>query len=726
MIYKVAQIDNEYKTWIKENENSVSSNGKKRNGTFFSIIILCENIEIADIENPYYEILKSTKKMEELKKVVSMAQGEFFLIIDRPGKLDEQALKKLVCVDLKKEVQLIYSDEDYLVDGERCNPFFKPDWSPHTLKSFFYIGSAVGYRKKLMERLLEQSEELWENEWISKVLVNEIKRNQVQHISQILYHNISKCEITVMKSQEEKGRLQDDNKLVSIIIPSMNHLDVLRKCIDSIQEKTTCQKYEIIVVDNGSSEENRNRIVQYLQGKARYCYEKEEFNFSRMCNRGAAEAKGDFLLFLNDDTEVLQSDWLNNMLELAVLPYSGAVGAKLLYPGKKRIQHVGIVNLQSGPSHAFLGEKDVDSYFGRSKVDYNYIAVTGACLMVAKEKYLHVGGMDERLPIAYNDVDLCFKLYEAGWYNVVCNRTEVLHYESLSRGLDAYDEKKIQRLFREREVLFELHPGLQGKDPFYNKNLVTNKENFGLNIPRHRLKKADVVSVHKWNRYAYGNLNITIDGVTYGNDIVIEGWCLSENKEEDDIERKFVIQTRKSRVLLLDVDMVEREDVQQATGIVRANLGFKVVIPAVLRDIFRSAVRIGIWERLGENGDYFGELENNFEWEKLQKRELAVQISHNSWKDWKKGVCCKRKIEVQQDEREYRIQTRIKADLNKAVKVILIPERGGILCVDMKRQGEIMSGTVKRAQVRDITEYRIYLLEEEIEKGKIFYYKVEI
>ena len=178
-----------------------------------------------------------------------------------------------------------------------------------------------------------------------------------------------------------------------------------------------------------------------------------EFNFSKMCNLGAEAAKGDYLLFLNDDIEMFQPQWLERMLGHAQQKQTGAVGAKLFYPQTTMIQHVGISNPENGPLHSFMGCDDQFPYFvGWNRVDHNCIGVTGACLMLAKEKFLEVNGYDEQLPIAYNDVKLCFALHEKGYYNVMRNDVAAYHHESLSRGYDNKGEEKA-RMEREKELL---------------------------------------------------------------------------------------------------------------------------------------------------------------------------------------------------------------------------------------------------------------------------------
>jgi glycosyltransferase involved in cell wall biosynthesis len=230
-------------------------------------------------------------------------------------------------------------------------------------------------------------------------------------------------------------------------------------------EKMHHENYEIIVVDNGSCENQKNDIEKLRDSyKFKYLYENKEFNFSKMCNMGADAAKGDYLLFLNDDIEVLDSIWLDNMLQSAIKNHVGAVGAKLLYPDYK-LQHVGITNMGVGPVHK------TGTYHGHDKANYNMLAVTGACLMIRRALFEKIGGFDETFPIAYNDVELCFRLYKAGYYNVVRNDSVLIHHESLSRGQDTSPEKK-RRLIGEKHRLYEKHPDMRAYDPFYSPNLV--------------------------------------------------------------------------------------------------------------------------------------------------------------------------------------------------------------------------------------------------------------
>lgn len=424
---------------------------------------------------------------------------------------------------------LIYGDEDVLREGKRQQPWLKPDWSPDTFLSHFYPGSLIALSTTALQGLLQK-----ESEWIVTgrctdkeddknvlyaLILSLLKENHgferrrtsccaVTHIPQVLYHTKESAyeSLKHMRLPESYDReavtaaLYDGKKTVSVIIPSRDHPDILFRCLDSFVEKTyglsgsigaeqnAKIKTEFIVVDNGSGEEVRARVEEKLTSlkkraenkgifvnNCRYLYKKEVFNFSRMCNWGAEEASGDILLFLNDDMEIIQDNWLELLLEKVSLPYVGAAGAKLLYPQTDVIQHAGITNLRIGPAHKLQFAHDSEEhYFGKNRGVHNMLGVTGACLLVRREAFEDVGGFDEALAVAFNDVDLCYKLYEAGYYNVVRNDVVLYHHESLSRGKDGESEEKQQRLMREKDLLYERHRFLYGKDPFYHPYLTTD------------------------------------------------------------------------------------------------------------------------------------------------------------------------------------------------------------------------------------------------------------
>jgi GT2 family glycosyltransferase len=329
----------------------------------------------------------------------------------------------------------------------------------------------------------------------------------VGHIPEILFHadaendrneflresDFLKRRRTALVSEFVRGSGESKDigaPLVSVIIPSKDQPDILAQCVEGVRAAAAGLVCEILVVDNGSTPENQRLIEQKLgaaEGKngggcvrnIRYLVKPMDFHFSRMCNLGAAEAKGKLLLFLNDDV-LLGEDLIAEMASRAAREYTGAVGVKLLYPDTNRIQHAGITNLPMGPVHKLQFREDAqDDCGGFNHCCRNVLAVTAACLMVEAEKFREAGGFAEELPVAFNDVDLCFRLYELGYQNVCLNHLSARHYESLSRGADDSAEK-LQRLVEERRRLYERHPGLEGRDPYYSIHLGRNGLDTGI------------------------------------------------------------------------------------------------------------------------------------------------------------------------------------------------------------------------------------------------------
>lgn len=403
-----------------------------------------------------------------------------------------------------KGVQLAYADEDYLGsltelygledDGKlyRGEPWFKPDYSPDTLNSFFYIGSVFAVRGAALREAVEKGLNLYE----LACLAADMGSGRAVHIPKVLYTNNNLSDAYELEGRglmEKKFAVQD--ALVSIIIPSRDNSKVLGKCLTTLTQLTSYKNYELIIVDNGSRSEEKaavyalaNELRQKNNGlNIEYIWKEMAFNFSAMCNIGARMANGKYLLFLNDDIEIIESEWLENMLTSAALPHAGAVGAKLYYPKENDsdsylIQHIGITNMGIGPAHKLSGLEDKGNlYHGHNLVTYNMIAVTGACLMIEKAKFDAAGGFDEELAVAYNDVELCFRLYKAGYYNIVRNDARLIHHESLSRGSDISGEGQ-KRLEREKHMLYNKHPDMEGKDAFYSPNLVQWRRDVKYNV----------------------------------------------------------------------------------------------------------------------------------------------------------------------------------------------------------------------------------------------------
>lgn len=270
---------------------------------------------------------------------------------------------------------------------------------------------------------------------------------------------------------------------VSIIIPSKDNPELVNKCLSAIKKYTYVSSYEIVLVDNGSSEDNKGKIEKLIKEfikdsgvNVKYIYDKKDFNFAYMCNLGAKNAEGEYLLFLNDDVEIIENnlpqnqDWLSVLTGFASQKRTGSVGVELLYPDKKHIQHVGIVNYEeAGFAHVFAREED-EKPLGhlRNRADMDCLCVTAACVLVSTKKFWQVGGFNEDLVVTHNDVELGLKLYEAGYNNVLVNSVKLIHHESLTRGSDGEDEKKSRRNMLERELTYKLHPNLKKRDPFYS------------------------------------------------------------------------------------------------------------------------------------------------------------------------------------------------------------------------------------------------------------------
>lgn len=503
------------------------------------------------------------------------SKGDFIVFMDCDDTIEPNALyefaKKL---NENKELDFLYSDEDKITEDGKINhfPFFKPDWSPDLFLNMMYTNHLAAYRASITKEIggLRTAYNGSQDYDFTLRFMEKSDNKRVGHIPKILYHWRERKEsvafaMTSKNYASEAARCAKEdyirrnrlkaylegitgmsqyrivyevvgNPLVSIIIPSKDQPEILRQCIDSIQSFTNYKNYEIVVVDNGSNEKNKKTIEQYLASMGgEYCYEKSEFNFSKMCNLGAAHSKGEYLLFLNDDIEMFQPEWLERMLGHAQQKHIGAVGAKLFYPQTTKIQHIGISNPTDGPLHSFLTcEDQLPYYFGWNRVDNDCVGVTGACLMLEKKKFDEIHGFDENLAVAYNDVKLCFELLEKGYYNVVRTDVVAYHHESLSRGNDLNNEQKLIRLNRERMELFEKFSDLKNRDPYLNQHLKKWSGSIELKDSYDCLEKIELSDFQSFG-------TATIDKVNITDKIQIEGWSILEG--EDQIEKldRFVI-----------------------------------------------------------------------------------------------------------------------------------------------------------------------------------------
>ena len=436
-------------------------------------------------------------------EALAMASGEFIGFLDHDDQLLSNALYEVVLMlNRNASADFIYSDE--ILISKRGKPvfaYFRPDFSLDYMLSHCYIVHFVVIRASILKKIGGFRAEFKVSQDYDLFLRVLSQTRNVLHIPKILYrwrqYESSTGHLLKERVMESSRRaLQDfadregikgvvwgtknfnffrlkrdilDRPKISIIIPTKDRIDLLKRCIESIQNRSSYDNYEIIIVDNMSQEEETAAYLDGLGKSYRIIKFNEKFNYSKLNNYAAEFARGEHLLFLNNDIEVLNSDWLEAMLEQSQRDEIGCVGAKLLYPDRK-IQHVGVVVGWGGRAehiYKWLHSNDI-GYMGHFVSIRNYSAVTAACMMLRKSIFNEVGGFDERFEIGFGDVDLCLRVRELGYENLFTPYAELLHYESATRG---------------RSFSFDPHPNdtkrfierwqeyIKGGDPYYNPNL---------------------------------------------------------------------------------------------------------------------------------------------------------------------------------------------------------------------------------------------------------------
>jgi GT2 family glycosyltransferase len=453
-------------------------------------------------------------------EAIRFANGEYLAFMDNDDELTADALYEMVKAINETDADLIYSDEDFIdLEGHYSDPHFKPDYSPDLLLSHNYITHFVVAKKSLVEEsgLLNSRYDGAQDHELLLRLTETAK--QIHHVQKVLYHwrksetstslspdakpgALISARLALQSTIERRGidaEIIDEKEpfffrvkrrikgtpLVSIVIPFRDKPDLLDTCVNSILDHSTWENIEIIAVSNNSRSSETFSLIHQLEEKSSrfHCVEfNEEFNFSRVVNFGVSQAKGEYLIILNNDIEVISWDWIEAMLEQAQREEVGAVGAKLLYPNNT-IQHAGIIiglGGYAGHSHK-LSRVNSPGYFNLLQSIQNVSAVTGACLMISRSKYNAINGFDEEnFKIAYNDVDFCLRLREQGLLNVFTPYAELYHHESISRGYEDTEEK-LERFSGEKERLKARHAFiLEHGDPYYNPNLTHDREDYSL------------------------------------------------------------------------------------------------------------------------------------------------------------------------------------------------------------------------------------------------------
>lgn len=453
---------------------------------------------------------------------LELASGEWIALLDHDDELAEHALYFVAkAIAEHPHAGLIYSDEDKInEDGVRFDPYFKPDWNPELFCGHNMFSHLGVYRRELVTRLggFREGYEGSQDYDLALRCIEAIPRSQIAHVPRVLYHWRAISGSTALAPQEKnyahtaarraiaehldrtlvdaevlpienragnwriRRKLPDPAPNVSIIVPTRNGGDVLRRCLESLEAKTDYPAFDVLVVNNQSDDPGTLALLEAARRheRRRVLDFNEPFNFSRLNNFAAQHVVGDVLLFLNDDTEVINPGWLREMASLAVAPGIGAVGAMLYYPNDT-IQHAGIVlglgkdriagHAYHGLPRGFPGDKC------RAQLVQEVSAVTAACLAIRRVRFDAVGGFDEALAVAFNDVDLCLRLSERGWRNVWTPNAELYHHESHTRGSD-FGGPRQQEYLRECALLRARWGRLLLADPTYHPALSLDRSDF--------------------------------------------------------------------------------------------------------------------------------------------------------------------------------------------------------------------------------------------------------
>lgn len=490
---------------------------------------ICREYLEKDSRIVYQKLLKNEGISGNTNECLKLATGEYIGLFDHDDILHPSTLYEYAKAVNEQDADYIYCDETTFKNGDinkMLTMHFKPDYAVDNLRANNYICHFSVFAKRLLE-----GEELFRSRFDGSqdhdmILRMTDRAKHIVHIPKLLYywrchegsvasgidakpyvvaaakgavadhlrrHGFTHFQITSTRAFETIFKIRYEiigDPMISIVIPNKDHAADLKRCITSILEKSTYENYEIVIVENGSE---TKEIFEYYTSLKEYdnirvvTYEKPEgqngFNYSAVNNFGVKQTKGDYILLLNNDTEVITVNWMEELLMYAQREDVGAAGAKLYY-GNKTIQHAGVV-LQLGAhrtaGHSHYGQSRENlGYMGRLCYAQNVSAVTGACLLVKKSLFEEVGGLDESFAISLNDVDFCLKLREKGLLNVFTPFAELYHYESVSRGLDDSGEKA-ERYNRESAHFREKWKTVLEKgDPYYNPNFSLDRSDFAL------------------------------------------------------------------------------------------------------------------------------------------------------------------------------------------------------------------------------------------------------
>lgn len=447
---------------------------------------------------------------------LAVSSGDFVSFFDHDDLMEPDLLFEYVkALNTDKSIDLLYCDEDKMLpDGTFAEPFFKPDFNIDLLRNNNYICHLLTIRKGLLDKLEPNTAQFDGAQDHNIVLQASEHARKIYHVARVLYHwrigNTStaanadnkpyatQAGIKAVQNHLDRLGIQacvkqsrrpftycvdylppENEPLVSIIIPTKDHSDVLKTCVDSVLNKTTYNNYEIIIIENNSTESETFAYYEELEKKhadrIRVEYWPAEFNFSKLINFGVSKAKGDFLLLLNNDTEVITPEWIERMVGICSREDVGVVGVRL-YFRDETIQHAGVC--VSGGVAGLLGRnlpKGSWGYFAFADAMQDMSAVTAACMMTKRGVFESVGGFSEELAVAFNDIDYCLKVRDKKLLVVYTPEVELFHYESLSRGFENSDEKKIRFHCEVSFMNYRWAKYYIKGDPYMNPNLARNE-----------------------------------------------------------------------------------------------------------------------------------------------------------------------------------------------------------------------------------------------------------
>ncbi len=474
---------------------------------------------LSDSRIKYHVLEKNLGIADNTNAAIAMADGGYIALFDHDDLLTEDALYEVAQKIKETGADLVYTDEDKVTAdlSERYQPNFKPDFNLDLLRANNYICHLLVVKRTLIEKVGGQDREFdgaQDHEFLFRCVE---KAEKIAHIPKVLYHwrvhkastadnplskkyaydagkravleHIHRCgeeaEVTDTKFPgfyRVKYQVQGE-PLVSILIPNKDERDTLKQCLDSIKEKSTYHNYEIIIIENNSTKQETFDYYKEIDGKdkIRVVYWKSGFNYSALNNFGYTFAKGEYILCLNNDVSVITADWLERMIGQCQRKKVGITGVKLYYPDDT-IQHAGVIVGIGGVAGAmFVGMKrERSGYLRKAILQQDLSAVTAACMMVDRGAWEAAGGFNEDLAVAFNDIDFCLKVREAGYLVVYEPNVELYHYESKSRGYEDTPEK--QKRFQGEVNYMKEHWShiLEEGDPYYNKNFSLNTCNYTL------------------------------------------------------------------------------------------------------------------------------------------------------------------------------------------------------------------------------------------------------